>query len=67
MEEQQLEPHALSGFPMKATLLAAGNAYHYSCLEDDGGDFLGECDTFAGGKKSAHSVGLLNNNQSVNW
>lgn len=42
MEEQQLEPHALSGFPMKATLLAAGNAYHYSCLEDDGGDFLGE-------------------------
>ena len=29
--------------------------------------FLGECDTFAGGKKSAHSVGLLNNNQSVNW
>jgi Response regulators consisting of a CheY-like receiver domain and a winged-helix DNA-binding domain len=32
-----------------------------------GEDYLGECDTFAGGKKSAHSVGLLNNNQSVNW
>ena len=31
------------------------------------GGFLGKCDTFAGGKKSAHSVGLLNNNQSVNW
>ena len=32
-----------------------------------GEDYLGECDTFAGGKKSAHSVGLLNHNQSVNW
>ena len=29
--------------------------------------FLGKCDTFTGGKKSVHSVGLLNNNQSVNW
>lgn len=42
MEQQQKVPHALSGFPMKATLLAAGNAYHYSSLEDTGGDFLGE-------------------------
>lgn len=42
MESQQKEPHALQGFPMKATLLAAGNAYHYSSLEDEGGDFLGE-------------------------
>ena len=30
-------------------------------------EYLGKCDTFAGGKKSAHSVGLLNHNQSVNW
>lgn len=42
MTEQQQEPHALPGFPMKATLLAAGNAYHFSSLEDEGGDFLGE-------------------------
>ena len=27
---------------------------------------MGECDTFAGDKKAAHSVGLLNHNQSVN-
>lgn len=42
MKIQKKEPHAIEGFPMKATLLAAGNAYHYSSLEDDGGDFLGE-------------------------
>ena len=42
MKEQQKAPHAIQGFPMKSTLLAAGNAFHYSCLEDEGGDFLGE-------------------------
>lgn len=42
MSLQKKEPHAVEGFPMKATLLAAGNAYHYSSLEDTGGDFLGE-------------------------
>ncbi len=42
MQKQKKEPHALAGFPMKSTLLAAGNAYHYSSLEDEGGDFLGE-------------------------
>lgn len=42
MEGQQKVPHSLPGFPMKSTLLAAGNAFHYSCLEDEGGDFLGE-------------------------
>lgn len=42
MAMQKKEPHAIEGFPMKATLLAAGNAYHYSSLEDTGGDFLGE-------------------------
>lgn len=42
MKKQQQAPHALQGFPMKSTLLAAGNAFHYSCLEDRGGDILGE-------------------------
>lgn len=42
MQKQKKEPHALAGFPMKSTLLAAGNAYHFSSLEDEGGDFLGE-------------------------
>ena len=42
LTEQKKEPHALNGFPMKSTLLAAGNAYHYSSLEDENGDFLGE-------------------------
>lgn len=42
MEKQQKEPHALPGFPMKSTLLAAGNAFHYSSLEDENGDYLGE-------------------------
>ena len=32
-----------------------------------GDDFWVSANMFAGGKKSAHSVGLLNNNQSVNW
>lgn len=40
--EQEKAPHALPGFPMKSTLIAAGNAYHYSSLEDPNGDFLGE-------------------------
>lgn len=42
MKEQQKAPHVVPGFPMKSTLLAAGNAFHYSSLEDEGGDFLGE-------------------------
>lgn len=40
--EQEKASHALPGFPMKSTLIAAGNAYHYSSLEDPEGDFLGE-------------------------
>lgn len=40
--EQMKVPHALPGFPLKATLLAAGNAFHFSSLEDPTGDFLGE-------------------------
>lgn len=40
--EQEKAPHALPGFPLKATLLAAGNAFHFSSLEDTCGDFLGE-------------------------
>lgn len=40
--EQLKEPHAFPGFPLKATLLAAGNAFHFSSLEDPTGDFLGE-------------------------
>ena len=39
---QSKAPHTLPGFPMKATLLAAGNAFHYSSMEDATGDFLGE-------------------------
>lgn len=42
IREQKKEPHAIENLPIKSTLLAAGNAYHYSCLEDEGGDFLGE-------------------------
>lgn len=34
--------HVLPGLPLKATLLAAGNAFHFSNLEDLTGDFLGE-------------------------
>lgn len=41
-EKQEEAPHALPGLPLKATLLAAGNAFHFSCLEDPTGDFLGE-------------------------
>lgn len=40
--KQEEAPHALPGLPLKATLLAAGNAFHFSCLEDLTGDFLGE-------------------------
>ena len=41
--EKQLQKgvHALPGLPLKATLLAAGNPFHFSCLEDQTGDFLG--------------------------
>ena len=41
--EKQLQEgvHALPGLPLKATLLAAGNPFHFSCLEDPTGDFLG--------------------------
>ncbi len=39
--KQMESPHALSGFPMKSTLLADGNAFHFSSLEDRTGDFLG--------------------------
>lgn len=43
MEKQETEsPHVLPGLPLKATLLAAGNAFHFSSLEDPTGDFLGE-------------------------
>lgn len=42
ISEQKKEAHAIEALPIKSTLLAAGNAYHYSCLEDEGGDFLGE-------------------------
>lgn len=41
-EKQMKEPHALPGLPLKATLLAAGNAFHFSSLEDPAGGFLGE-------------------------
>lgn len=40
--QQLKEPHAFPGFPIKSTLLAAGNAFHFSSLEDETGDFLGE-------------------------
>ena len=40
--KQDEEPHAMKGLPLKATLLAAGNAFHFSSLEDPTGDFLGE-------------------------
>lgn len=41
--KQQTEGiHTLPGLPLKATLLAAGNAFHFSSLEDPTGDFLGE-------------------------
>ncbi len=42
MRDQQKEAHTIEALPIKSTLLAAGNAYHYSSLEDEGGDFLGE-------------------------
>ena len=43
IEKQEKEAtHALPGLPIKATLLAAGNAFHFSSLEDLTGDFLGE-------------------------
>ncbi len=40
--EQVKEPHTLPGFPMKSQLLAAGNPFHFSSLEDPFGEFLGE-------------------------
>lgn len=39
---QEEEAHILPGLPLKATLLAAGNAFHYSCLEDPTGDYIGQ-------------------------
>lgn len=40
--KQVKEPHAITGFPLKASRLAAGNAFHFSSLEDDYGDYLGD-------------------------
>lgn len=41
-EQQQKCPHQLARLPVKATLLAAGNPYHFSSLEDIYADFLGQ-------------------------
>ncbi|MFV0527185.1 MAG: VirB4 family type IV secretion system protein [Lachnospiraceae bacterium] len=39
---QEIAPHQMSGFAMSGMLLAAGNPFHYSSLEDPYGAFLGE-------------------------
>lgn len=41
-EEQMKETHTLPGFAMKSQLIAAGNPFHFSSLEDPFGSFLGE-------------------------
>ena len=55
--KQAKEPHAITGFPLKASLLAAGNAFHFSALEDDYGDYLG--------RANAEEISCLMNLQEV--
>lgn len=40
-EEQMKVPHQVKGNPLEAKLLSLGNPFHFSCLEDPQGGYLG--------------------------